>query len=256
MLNQKFANYEDKKIRVPVKGNVVRFGVISDTHLGSKYCQISFLRWFYTHLKKHNAEFVLHAGDITDGIGIYRGQEFEVHAHGHQEQLEFAVNNYPNGLPTYFISGNHDLGAFERGGADIGKDIASQREDLIYLGQLGAYVYINHAKVYLVHGMGIPAYALSYKAQKMVEAFSTENKPNMLIIGHFHTAFQAFIRNIWAMHAGGFQGQTPFLRRKAIFPVIGGYFVEIETDKKGIGKFKFEFIPMYKPKSNDWKGYV
>ena len=52
-----------------------------------------------------------------------------------------------------------------------------------YLGQLGAYVYLGGIKTYIVHGMGKPAYALSYKVQKMVEAFSTENKPNLLIVG-------------------------------------------------------------------------
>jgi predicted phosphodiesterase len=255
-MKQNFANYEDKKTRIPVKGNIIRFGVVSDTHLGSKYCQVSYLRWTYDYFKKQGAEFILHSGDIVDGQNVYRGQEFEVHAHGFDEQLEFATKNYPNGLPTYFISGNHCLSWFERGGADIGVALANNREDLHYLGQLGAYVYVNSVKIYLVHGMGIPAYAISYKSQKMVEAFSTENKPNMLIVGHFHSAFQSFIRNIYAMHGSSFQGQTPFLRRRAIFPVIGGYLIEIDTSKKGVERFKFEFLPMYRPKANDWKDYV
>ena len=252
MLKQQFANYEDKKVRIPIKGNVIRFGVVSDTHLGSRYCQNSFLKWTYRHLKKHGATFVLHGGDIVDGEHVYRGQDYEVHAHGFDAQLEYTVENYPRDLPTYFICGNHDLSWFERGGADIGLALTSRRPDLHYLGQMGSYVYFGNVKAYLVHGMGFPAYALSYKLQRMVAELSTENKPNIMIMGHFHTAFQSFFRNVWAMHGGGFQGQTPFLRRRAVFPVIGGYLIEIETDKKGIARFRFEFIPCYKPKPNDF----
>jgi len=249
---QQFANYEDKKLRIHPKGEVIRFGVIGDTHLCSKYQQLTFLKWFYEFVAKHKGEFVLHAGDIVDGEHVYRGQQYETFLQGFDDQLGYTVENYPNGLPTYAITGNHCLSHFVRGGGDIGKAIAQQRPDFHYLGQLGAYVYINDLKVYIAHGMGSPAYALSYKVQKMIEAFSSENKPNMLIVGHWHSAFQAFIRNVFAMTPASFQGQTPFLRRMAIFPVVGGYFVEIVPDRKGIHRFKYEFLPLYKPRSHDY----
>lgn len=253
MLKQQFANYEDKKVRIPVEGRVVKFGVVSDTHLGSRYCQMSFLRWTYDHFKKNGAKFVLHAGDIVDGEGVYAGQSYEICAHGFDEQLEYAVVNYPNTLPTYFITGNHCLSFFEKkGGADIGKALEKQREDLHYLGQLGAFVYIGQAKVYLVHPSGAPPYAISYRGQKLVENMSTENKSNVMILGHYHQSYTFFVRNTYLIGGGGFQGQTPYLRRKAVFPVIGGYLIEIELDHKGIARFKFEFVPCYKPKSNDF----
>jgi hypothetical protein len=85
-----------------------------------------------------------------------------------------------------------------------------------------------------------------------VEGFSTENKPHLMVIGHFHTNLVMFLRNMWVMHPGGFQGQTPFLARKAVFPVIGGYLVEIEQDNKGIVRFKFEYRPLHKPRVNDF----
>lgn len=253
MLRQEFACYEDKKIRIPIKGNTIRFGVVSDTHLGSRYCQNSFLKWFYGHIKKQGATFVLHSGDLVDGEGVYRGQEYEVHAHGFDEQLEYVVKNYPNGLPTYFITGNHCLSFFEKkGGADIGKAIATRRSDMHYLGQLGAYVYFGNVKAYLVHPSGSPPYAISYRGQKLVENMSTENKANLMILGHYHQAYSFFVRNTYLLGGGGFQGQTPFLRRKAVYPVIGGYFVEILQDSKGVARFRFEFVPMYKPRANDF----
>lgn len=195
---------------------------------------------------------MLHAGDIVDGEKRFRGHDYEVFVHGFDEQLAYVVENYPADLPTYFISGNHCLTWFERGGADIGEAIARQRPDMTYLGQMGAYVYFGVVKVYLNHGLGGNAYALSYKSQKLVEAFSSENKPNILITGHWHSSFVSLIRNVWTLTPGSFQGQSPFLRRMAIFPVIGGYFIEIETDKHGIVRFRFEFLPCYRPKLKDY----
>lgn len=106
MIKQQFSSYEDKKTRIKVEGGVIKFGVVSDTHLGSNYCQITFLQWFYKHIAKKGARFVLHAGDVTDGIGIYRSQEFEVHKHGFSEQLEYVCEKYPSDIPTYYITGN------------------------------------------------------------------------------------------------------------------------------------------------------
>jgi len=251
-IRQQFAVYEDRKARIPINKNIAKFGIISDTHIGSKYQQISFLKWFYKYIKGRGAKFVLHAGDISDGEFVYPSQQYEVFLQGVSQQAEYIIKNYPSCLPTYFITGNHDTRAFEISGVDIGKIISDNRPDMFYLGQLGAYVYFGGVKAYLVHPLGIQAYAISYKAQKLIEAFSTENKPNLLIIGHFHQAYQLFVRNVYALGGGGFQGQTPYLRRKAVFPIIGGYYIEVLFDKRGIGTFRFEFVPMYKPKLNDY----
>lgn len=246
-----YAVYEDKTISIKTKSKVIRFGVVSDTHLGSNYQQIAHLRTTYKFFKESGAEFVLHCGDLTDGEKIYRGQDYETFIIGADKAIDYAVKNYPNSLPTYVISGNHDASWFLRAGIDVVKEICEKRKDLIYLGQMGAYININNVKVYMLHGMGSPAYAISYKSQKLVEGFSSENKPHMLLVGHFHSNFVAFIRNIFVCHPGSFQSQTPMLRRLAIFPVIGGYLVEIETNKTGFVRFKYEFLPCFNPTLND-----
>ena len=249
---KQFVIHEDRDTQIKFKGTFVKFGVISDTHLGSKYQNLTYLKEYYKFVKDNGGQFVLHAGDLVDGEGVFRGQEYETFLHGFDENVSYVVENYPNGLPTYFISGNHDVSWFVKGGADIGESVSKQRGDLIYLGQLGAYIYLNKVKVYLVHAMGSPAYALSYKVQKLVEGFSSENKPNILIVGHFHSSFQALVRNVYCMHPSSFQGQSPFLRRMAIFPVIGGYLIEMHADKHGINRFKSEFLPFYVPLKNDY----
>ena len=69
-------------------------------------------------------------------------------------------------------------------------------------------------KTYLQHPDGGLAYAISYKAQKFIEGFASEHKPQVFLIGHYHMTGQFFIRNVHAYLGGCFQSQTPYLRAK------------------------------------------
>ena len=246
-----YAMYEYKTFANKTKSKIIRFGVVSDTHLCSNYQQLTHLKDTYKFFHEKGAEFVLHCGDLTDGEKVYRGHDYETFIIGADDTVDYVVKKYPNSLPTYVISGNHDLSWFLKSGVDIVKNICEKRSDFTYLGQMGAYIMVNNVKIYMVHGLGSPAYAISYKSQKLVEGFSSENKPNMLFVGHFHSNFCAFMRNIFVCHPGSFQGQTPMLRRLAIFPVIGGYLVEIEINKTGFVRFRYEFLPCFNPKFKD-----
>ena len=58
------------------------------------------------------------------------------------------------------------------------------------------------------------AYALSYKIQKMVEAMSGGEKPNILAVGHYHKLEMFPYRNVQCFQTGTFQAQTPWMRGK------------------------------------------
>lgn len=122
----------------------------------------------YHIFKKEGVKIIIHAGDISDGYGVYRGQEFEVKCPGQDEQVEYVVKNYPKikGLDTFFITGNHDLRMYEKGGIDIGHSISQQRKDLHYLGQVTAKVIMaDDTTMEILHPDGSCSMALSYKAQ-------------------------------------------------------------------------------------------
>ena len=76
--------------------------------------------------------------------------------------------------------------------------------------------------------------ALSYRAQKISEQIPSGEKPQVLIFGHWHTAHYFFYRNMHIFNAACFEGQTSFLLRKGINPIIGGWTAEIRvgTDEK------------------------
>lgn len=222
------------------RGNVVRFGVISDTHLCSKYCQIESLHKYYDILEEEEIDTVYNAGDLMDGEGVYEGQIYELDVIGSDNQVEYTVDNYPRrkGITTYFITGNHDLKYFKKQARDVGKSVARERDDMIYLGQLGAYVDLsgksvdyreipNRPFMYLIHPDGGLPYAASYRSQVLARGFTEISKPDIMIVGHLHTSGYFIDRGIHIIQAGSFQDQTLYIKRKGIFPQIGGWIVEI-----------------------------
>jgi endogenous inhibitor of DNA gyrase (YacG/DUF329 family) len=249
----------DEKFKVAVEqfeGDTLRFGVCSDPHLCSKYQQLTHFRTFYRLCADQGIKQMFNLGDICEGTGKqHRGQEFELHTHGCDEQLDYMVEYYPReeGMDTYFIGGSHDNSFFKAGGYDICRALGERREDLHYLGVHGAYVDIApKVRVYLHHPDGGTAYALSYSTQRIVENFSPETKPNIYLTGHYHRYLHMMWRNVDSCICPAFQAQTPFLKAKNIQPVIGGLIVEVVVGKKGLLRFKDECIRFYEPIEDDY----
>jgi len=239
-----------------IKGSRLRLGVVSDTHLCSRYQQISHLHAAYNHFKQEGITDVLHAGDVTAGNGrVYAGQSFELFLVGADEQVKYAVENYPkvDGITTHIIAGNHDLSFMKSDGLDIVRMVAREREDWNYLGHYNASLEIGSVKVMLHHGDGGGSYARSYKLQKLIEQVAPDLKPNIFIGGHYHcNAILPMYRNVFSMLVGCFESQTPYLTRKGLYPEIGFYILEIMTDKEGVVSVKPEWIPNYVPIPNDF----
>lgn len=237
-----------------------RFGVVSDTHIGSKYQQITYLEEAYEHFDKAGVDVILHAGDLTEGDGsLYRGQRFEVFLHGFAAQRDYVVEHYPqapNGVRTRIVSGNHDESWLKSADVNLVKEICDKREDMEYVGRRGAYINLKDGKVktYLFHPDGGTAYALSYKVQKYIEGFSSENKPQLLLVGHYHKMEQLFLRNIHAFQAGCFEAQTPYMRAKGIPAALGYWLIEwdLDADGIGIGRINAEFVPKYLALKDDY----
>ena len=252
---RKVAQEENKTHSIGLKDGWHKAGIVSDTHLNSKYQQLTHLRDTYEIFKSEGVEFILHSGDITAGKGMYRGQEYEVINLGADEQCDYIVNNYPKipNVKTKLIAGNHDLSYYKSMGYDICKQISNKRDDIEYLGQLGAYVEIaDGVLIYLLHPDSGQSYAVSYKPQKIAAGFMGGQKPNIMIIGHYHQAEYLFERNIHIIQAGCFEAQTPYFKRKGIMPKVGGWMIEFKVDGGSVTRFKQEFITYFKAIEHDY----
>jgi UDP-2,3-diacylglucosamine pyrophosphatase LpxH len=237
----------------------LKFAIIGDTQIGSKYAQLTHLHSFYDLCEQEGVKVVFHTGDITEGLKMRVGHEYELYEVSADDMREDVVKNYPkrDGIVTYFISGNHDASIFKQVGYDICEAIARDRSDMKYLGRDCAVVYLTpKCSLELRHPWDGTAYALSYKIQKMIEAMESDSKPNILAVGHYHKAEYLFYRNVHALQTGCFQGQTPFTRGKGISVHMGGWIVTIRVDEEGtIQGFAPEFVPFYSSIKDDWRNF-
>lgn len=238
---------------------IIRFAIMGDTQFGSKYAQLTHLHNFYDLCEKEGITNIYHTGDLTDGLKMRVGHEYELYEISADEMRDDVIKNYPQrkGITTHFITGNHDASIYKHLGYDIGHAISMMRSDMHYLGRDCAVVNLTpNCTLELRHPWDGTAYALSYKMQKMIEAMESDSKPNILAVGHYHKAEYLFYRNVHALQTACFQGQTPFTRGKGISVHIGGWIVTIRVDENGyIQGFAPELVPYYSSIKDDYKNF-
>lgn len=236
------------------KGGKIRFGAVSDTHLGSRWQQLTSLHEFYSICKRRGIETVLNCGDLMDGESVYRGHVYELFVHGADAQVKYVVDNYPKikGIKTLVIGGNHDQSFIKVAGVDVVAGVSGEREDIEFLGNNLAYLGVGGITIALMHGSGANAYARSYKLQKIVEQLASENKPEFLFLGHYHCSVIITYRNVEGIQMPCFQAQTPYLTAKGLMPVVAGLIVEAQLDDAGLASVKYEWIPFFKMRERDF----
>ncbi len=244
-----------RQLRTPslnLVGDEISFGIISDTHLGSMYCDLGLLEIAYDTFDSRGIEIVLHAGDLLDGHKIYRGQEFELIRVGADAQVDYCVEHYPyrEKIRTMFIDGNHDRSFWKSAGNNTGRKISAQRKDLEYLGHMEADITLgdpesnNKAVVRLFHGEDRSCFAVSYRPQRYLSELANQDRPDMLIMGHYHKAEMLYYRNVLCIQAGCMQRQTPFMRGRRISASLGFWIVHLTVNERGIARILPEFFPV------------
>ena len=220
---------------IPKDKTHIKFLAISDTHCGSKWDNIDLINYAYEVAEREGCDFVTHSGDIVEGDFHNKRPDhiYQVRALG-MEQLDYVVDKYPKSdIPTYFIIGNHCSTFIKTCGADIGKMIAKERPDLIYLGQDLADLKVDKIKIRLRHGAGSASYSKSYKLQKYCETLPIEEIPNVILQGHFHFSGYFKNRNIHCFNIPSLQGYTPFAKAMGMESEMGFWLIDIFTDGKG-----------------------
>ena len=247
----------ENKVVQPWSGEkIIRFGLIGDSHINSKYVQLTHLHKVYDIFQSEGIDTVYHTGDIDEGEQMRAGHQYECYTQGADDHVREIIRVYPKrkGIITKFITGNHDASIIKRCGYDIGYPIAKNREDMEYLGQASAVINLTpNCTLELRHPIDGTAYAISYKMQKMIESMSGGEKPNILAVGHYHKAEYIFYRNVHTFQTGCTLAQTPWMKGKGIAAHIGGWIVEVHVDDDGtITRIKQEYIPFYKEIKEDW----
>ena len=224
----------DKRYLIGDGDGTYRFGLISDTHLGSKTCHLEDLHDFYDRLWDRGVEIVLHGGDISDGWKIHRDQINTLHgeATGWDRLLDYCVQNYPrrDGMETLFISGNHDHKLWKRSGVRFGEQLGNRREDLNWLGDSMARLVFdqkNDIDLELIHPSGGKPYTLGYRAQTLYREQPTSIRPTLSSIAHLHGRLWGAAEGVETFYSGCWKDLTTWGKRKGHAAEIGGWDVEL-----------------------------
>lgn len=247
--------------------NFYRIGMVSDTHLGSKYQQLTALHDAYRIFDERDVACILHAGDLLDGTNMYRGHTQELFLHSAKEQREYAEDVYPRpkkkGVKTYLIGGQHDRSFYKREGYDILEHFAEHRNDIVYRGFFSHELLFKRLPVRLEHPGGGLSYARSYSPQKIVEnmmgfiyTIPSATKPALLVAGHWHTPLHLPVyMGVDTVCLPCTQSQTPYMQqRKNMMPTVGCAIIELWLNEdKQLSSIKVEFIVMNdRIKEKDW----
>lgn len=229
----------------PLYRHRIRFGVVSDTQLGSKYQQLTLLNTCYEIFDEQKVDFVIHPGDLVDGIKMYRGQDQEIFLHGADDQAQYTVEEYPkrDAYKTYIIAGNHDLVYKKIAGYNVVEAICKVRPDLVYKGDIGCHTFrIKNLTIDVLHPSGGVPYAKSYRIQKVIEGAlgdiidrlritkDISTIPHIMLLGHLHIMNYTPHIGIDGYIVPCLQSQTPYLKAKGYMPEVGCLVLTIECD--------------------------
>ena len=243
--------------------------LISDTRFGSIYQQTSILNDMYLKAKAMGVKYVFLTGDVVEGI--YRGSKSiynsTLHKDGYEDQADYVASCFPRveGITTYFVTGEHDLSFLKtKEKVDIGKLIASKRNDMIYLGPRRKKVTFisdtgnGSVSIYLQHSSGNVPYTISYKPQQKIAALRNEDKTDILVTSHFAACDSFLRRGVRSYQVPTVTATTDEMKdaNTPVYNTIGSWIVTLDKDKKGNLKGTSQmYIPYYKTIKDDYRTF-
>ena len=232
----------------------------SDLHVGSKYFMEDawerFVSWINVETEDpsglaYKVKYLVIAGDLVDGIGIYPGQEGDLSIKDIYEQYEFAgqcLNDIRKEVELVISPGNHDIVRQAEPQPALPQSVQKFfSRDVHFVGD-PAWLTLEGATILVYHGrsiddlvMRIPGLSYSEPEKAMVEMlrrrhlspiyggrvsiapehqdhYVIHKPPSILHCGHVHTVGIARYKGVAAINSGTWQSQTEFQKKMNIQP--------------------------------------
>ena len=220
----------------------------SDTFLGGAFSD--FIDWLGDGSEP--VRYLIIAGDLVDGVGIYPGQEHELAISDVYEQYRCAagyLKRVPKNIRVIIAPGNHDaVRLAEPQPALPGKIRSMFSDDVVFTGN-PALVEIDGVRILIYHGRSmddliaaIPKMSYQRPAEVMIEMlrrrhlapmyggrisiapetrdhFVIDQIPHILHCGHVHTVGLDRYKGVTVVNSGTWQSQTEFQKRVNLDPV-------------------------------------
>ena len=255
----------------------VQAALISDVHVGSQEFMHdawnAFADWLHTAEAQH-VEYLLIAGDMVEGVGVYPNQDEELDVVDIYEQYE-VFNEYlkqvPGDIEIVMIPGNHDavrLAEPQPGFDENLREIMSAHDSRIVSNP--STVTLEGVSVLMYHGVSLdeviaelPEEKASYddphkamfhllKKRHVAPQFGghtrlapeeedylvMEEVPDIFHTGHVHKLGFGKYHNVLAINSGCWQSQTDFQKSVNIDPDAGfAPIVDLDTLDVTVQKF-------------------
>ncbi|WP_263019767.1 DNA-directed DNA polymerase II small subunit [Natronobiforma cellulositropha] len=255
----------------------VQAALISDVHVGSQEFMgdawNTFTDWLHTEAAEH-VEYLLIAGDMVEGVGVYPNQDEELDIVDIYEQYE-AFSEYLKGVPgdieIVMIPGNHDavrLAEPQPGFDEHLRGLMTAHDATIVSNP--SMVTLEGVSVLMYHGVSLdeviaelPAEKASYdephkamyhllKKRHVAPQFGGHTRlapeekdylvidevPDIFHTGHVHKLGFGKYHNVLAINSGCWQAQTDFQKSVNIDP-DSGYAPIVDLDTLDVTVQKF-----------------
>lgn len=225
----------------------IYYGYISDTHIGhNQFDEQLFLKAVKV-FNDEKVDFVLHPGDIVEGMSGRPGHIYELSHVGFDAQLEYS-SNLLNQIHSqiYGITGNHENWFKDKFnvGINFGKMLTLKVKNFNYLGEWEANLMVDNLKIKLWHANDGTGSADSAKLQKTISSFSNEQKPHILHSGHYHKQVYLYRENVHGFECGTLCGQSIFMKGNKLQAHKGFGLVKVKYNTN-IESLTHTFFPSY-----------
>ncbi|OPY37503.1 MAG: DNA polymerase II small subunit [Methanoregula sp. PtaU1.Bin051] len=225
--------------------------LISDIHVGSNTFLEEQWNRFADWLQDEPAHYLLIAGDLVDGVGIYPGQEQELtirNIHEQYDRLGEMLSDLPSRMRIIISPGNHDVVRGAEPQPVIPKPFSDKFPKNCTLVENPALVNLQGVRVLMYHGrsiddmIGLIPGASYEKSGQMMEEMLTRRHlapaygrktpiaagkqdrmiidpvPEILHTGHVHIRGITMYRGVLGINAGTWQSQTSFQKQMNVHP--------------------------------------
>jgi DNA polymerase II small subunit len=235
--------------------------LLSDLHVGSRMFLADdfhrFLQWLNGDLGDkdlvNRVKYLVIAGDLVDGVGVYPGQEFQLSERDPKKQYEMAselLKQVPGHIQIVLSPGNHDAVRQALPQPAVAVDMAEALYAMDNVRWVGDPAYLKlHGTTFLVyHGKSLDdviattpnlAYDRPTDAMKLLlrarhlaptygkrTALSPELRDYMVVdqvpdvfhVGHVHTYGELSYRGTLLVNSGTWQAQTSFQSNMGMEP--------------------------------------
>lgn len=255
---------------------------ISDVHFGAKnFLQEPwdrFVGWLQgkegspeQRQRAEQVKYLVIAGDVVDGVGVYPGQESELAIPDIEGQYQFAAQQLariPDRIRIVMLPGNHDASRPAEPQPAMGDRFRKGfRDNVTFVGN-PCEVSLQGVDVLAYHGVSLIDYIQSIRgldvhkpiaimeeilkrrhiaplyggsapiAPEARDYLVIDRVPDVFVTGHLHTCDAGEYKGVTLINAGTWQGQTSYQKTLGIVPEPGRVpMVDLQTGKRTILRF-------------------